>query len=104
MPDVDALLEQCLTYTRSLSDLMPPVFVDNRVDRVLRELAAPMRDHGLIVDVEVPETAIVLPKNITMTVTKSVREAPVQCVETRRDSARRCPHGVRGTAISDYRP
>jgi signal transduction histidine kinase len=72
---IDTLLQQCLSYTRSLmSDLMPPEVFEGRVGLALRWLVAPMREHGLTVDVEVPEEAIVLPNDTAMTVVKCVRE------------------------------
>jgi signal transduction histidine kinase len=75
VPEIDAILDQCLTYTRSLmSDLMPPELLDGQVNLALRWLAEPMRTHGLTVDVVVPDMAIVLPTDMAMTVVKCVRE------------------------------
>jgi signal transduction histidine kinase len=73
--DVDTVLEQCLTYTRSMmSDLMPPELSNGRLDVALRWLADRMTSHGLTVALELPDKAIILPEEIALTVLKSVKE------------------------------
>lgn len=73
--EADAVLEQCLTYTRSLmSDLMPPEMSNGRLDVALRWLAARMGKHGLRLVVNLPEEAIAVTEDTAMTVLKSVRE------------------------------
>ncbi len=73
--EVDRVLEQCLTYTRSLmSDLMPPELSNGRLDLALRWLADRMTTHGLTVALDLPDEPIVLAEEIAMTVLKSVRE------------------------------
>ena len=73
--EVDKVLEQCLTCTRSMmSDLMPPELSDGRLDVALRWLANRMMTHGLTVTLKLPDEAIVLAEEIAMTVLKSVRE------------------------------
>ena len=73
--EIDTVLEQCLTYTRSLmSDLLPPELSDGRLDIGLRWLSERMRGHGLAVLVEVPEHAVIVPEHSAMTILRSVRE------------------------------
>ena len=73
--EIDAVLDQCLTYTRSLmSDLMPPDVYEGRLDVGLRWLAAPMREHGLTVSVDIPNDAVILEPDTVMTIVKCVRE------------------------------
>ena len=75
MKEIDAVLDRCLTYTRSLmSDLLPPELSGGRLDVALRWLRDPMREHGLAVVVEVPDEAVVVPEQIAMTILNCVRE------------------------------
>jgi signal transduction histidine kinase len=73
--EIDTVLAQCLTYTRSLmSDLLQPEVHDGRLDSALQWLSDPMRQHGLMMVVEVPEHAVVVAKPTAITILKCVRE------------------------------
>ena len=73
--EIDAVLDQCLTYTRSLmSDLMPPDVYEGRLDVGLRWLAAPMQEHGLKVSVELPNDPVTIHPDTAMTLVKCARE------------------------------
>ncbi|MEP7152697.1 MAG: response regulator [Nitrospira sp.] len=73
--EIDTVLEQCLTYTRSLmSDLLPPQLYDGRLDVALRWISDSMRKHGLTVVVRVPEHTILAPESTAMTILKCARE------------------------------
>ena len=75
MREIDTVLDQCLTYARSLvSDLMPPELCQGELNAALRWLVAPMRAHGLTVMINVPDDAVILAKNTTMTIVKCARE------------------------------
>ena len=73
--EIDTVLARCLTYTRCLiSDLVPPQLQEGRLDIALQWLSDPMREHGLIVNVEVPAYPVVVPEHTAMTILKCVRE------------------------------
>jgi signal transduction histidine kinase len=73
--DIDRVLDQCLTYTRSLmSDLLPPELYHGQLDLALRGLAVPMSRHGLTVEVTLPEKPIILAEETAMTLLKCARE------------------------------
>jgi signal transduction histidine kinase len=75
MQEIDNVLDQCLTYTRSLmSDLMPRELSHGELNAALRWLAAPMHEHGLTVVVNVPDDAVILAENTAITIVKCVRE------------------------------
>ena len=57
---IDAILERCLMYTRSLmSDLLLPELEDGRLNDALHRLSDSMRECGLDMTIEVPEEPVI---------------------------------------------
>lgn len=75
LKELDGLLEQSLTYTRSLvAQLSPPVLHEFGLVVALRWLADQMRQHGLTVAVEAGHEDLDLPEDQAVLLYQSVRE------------------------------
>jgi PAS domain S-box-containing protein len=75
LKELDGLLEQSLTYTRSLvAQLSPPVLHEFGLVVALRWLADQMRQHGLAVTVEAGREELDLPEDQAVLLYQSVRE------------------------------
>ncbi|HEY6085335.1 MAG TPA: response regulator [Nitrospira sp.] len=75
LTEADQLLDQCLTYTRTLvAELMPPTLRQFGLTAGLRWLGERMKEQGLKVDVQVPAATPSLSEDHTRLLYQSVRE------------------------------
>ena len=73
--DLDHVLTQSLTYTRSLVvQLSPPVLHESGLIRALHWLAETMRQNSLTVDVQTTRTSVALPEDRAVLLYQSIRE------------------------------
>jgi len=73
--DLDHVLTQSLTYTRSLVvQLSPPVLHESGLIRALHWLAETMRQNSLTVDVKTTRTSVALPEDRAVLLYQSIRE------------------------------
>jgi PAS domain S-box-containing protein len=75
LKEADGLIDQCLTYTRTLvAELMPPTLRQFGLGAGLRWLGESMRQQGLEVEVKVPAVTPRLSEDSTRLLYQSVRE------------------------------
>lgn len=80
--DLDQLLDQSLTYTRSLvAQLSPPVLHEFGLLKALQWLGGMMEQHGLKVEVQVVAGRLVLPEDQAILLYQSVRELLMNVVK-----------------------
>lgn len=80
--DLDQLLDQSLTYTRSLvAQLSPPVLHEFGLLKALHWLGDMMQQHGLKVEVQADERRLVLPDDQAILLYQSVRELLMNVVK-----------------------
>ena len=82
MNDLDELLDQSLTYTRSLvAQLSPPVLHEFGLIKALHWLGDTMQHHGLAVDVQAEDQLLTLPDDKAVLLYQSVRELLLNVVK-----------------------
>jgi signal transduction histidine kinase len=80
--EVDQVLTQSLTYTRTLvADLAPPALRDFGLLAGLRWLAEQMRNHGLVVSLNTSAEQLQLPENQTILLFQSIRELLINVIK-----------------------
>ncbi len=80
--EVDQVLTQSLTYTRTLvADLAPPALRDFGLLAGLRWLAEQMRNHGLVVSLNTSAEQLQLPENQAILLFQSIRELLINVIK-----------------------
>lgn len=80
--DLDQLLDQSLTYTRSLvAQLSPPVLHEFGLIKALHWLGETMQQHGLTVEVQAEDRWLALPDDQAILMYQSVRELLLNVVK-----------------------
>ncbi|MEP7151610.1 MAG: PAS domain-containing protein, partial [Nitrospira sp.] len=80
--DLDQLLDQSLTYTRSfVAQLSPPVLHEFGLIKALQWLGKTMQQHGLAVDVQADDQSLALPDDQAILLYQSVRELLLNVVK-----------------------